>query len=418
MTELVYHLLINLLFILISILLVNLVVLKNRKAYSARLRTPLLFGVATTGMVGSLILSVPVEEGFYYDLRFVPFLLGCMYLGKRGIWGLALVMVIIRLPLGGYGIWVTMIIVSVYAVVMMGMYPRLLNKSLFQRVMYLTFLAFIYSLLLFMIPKLFFGFHSLKAFLLFSLILTFSTFFVCYLCEVLRTSYLLQLESFKYEKMETVSHLAASISHEVRNPLTTVKGFLQLIHENPNIPREAKLYSQHAISETDRATAIISDYLTFARPHPEKIVPIDLKETIHLCREVMTPLANKQGVSMEVNHFHHNRIKGDPHKFQQALINLCKNGIEAMGTGGTLSLITHEEKEQLHVYVMDTGIGMTPEQVARLGEPYFSLKEENGTGLGFMVVFRIVEGMFGKVHVESAPSKGTKIKMSFPIYKD
>nr|WP_269748564.1 ATP-binding protein [Robertmurraya korlensis] len=94
---------------------------------------------------------------------------------------------------------------------------------------------------------------------------------------------------------------------------------------------------------------------------------------------------------------------------------MSKNSIDAMRSGGILFLFTKEDETGVHLSITDTGIGMTSEQVARLGEPFFSLKGNKGTGLGMMVVFRIVESMRGTVHVNSQPMKGTRITLSFPI---
>ncbi|WP_066059335.1 histidine kinase dimerization/phospho-acceptor domain-containing protein [Robertmurraya korlensis] len=120
----------------------------------------------------------------------------------------------------------------------------------------------------------------------------------------------------KFEKMETVSQLAASISHEVRNPLTVVRGFLQLVHEHSDTPEDCKTYTSLAIAEADRASEIINEYLTFARPHPEVELPLDLEQEVQKCVEIIRPLANKQGITIETAFLHNHTITGDPHKFQ------------------------------------------------------------------------------------------------------
>jgi two-component system, sporulation sensor kinase B len=238
------------------------------------------------------------------------------------------------------------------------------------------------------------------------------------LCEIIRTIYTLQLEAIKYEKMQVVSHLAASMSHEVRNPLTTVKGFLQLINEDPsNVSTNSEL-SKVAVSEIDRATEVINQYLNFARPHPELEMEVGIRDEINRSKEIIMPLAIKKGIVLKANILHHLSIKGDPNKLQQVLINIMKNGLEAMETGGTLRIFSYHEEGKVFIVINDTGVGMTKEQLMRLGEPYFSMKGKNGTGLGMMTAFQLVEGMKGTIKVLSKPGKGTSVILSFPIYEE
>jgi two-component system, sporulation sensor kinase B len=89
-----------------------------------------------------------------------------------------------------------------------------------------------------------------------------------------------------------------------------------------------------------------------------------------------------------------------------------------METGGTLRIFSYQEGEKVFIVINDTGIGMTKEQLMRLGEPYFSMKGKNGTGLGMMTVYQLTEGMKGTINVQSKPGKGTSVILSFPIYKE
>jgi two-component system, sporulation sensor kinase B len=159
---------------------------------------------------------------------------------------------------------------------------------------------------------------------------------------------------------------------------------------------------------------VIKHYLSFAKPHPAEEVELDVRMEILRTKEIIMPLALKKGVTMDVELTHIHSIKGDSNKLQQVLINVMKNGIEAMESGGSLSVISYDEKEKLFIAIQDTGIGMTYEQVTRLGEPYFSLKGTKGTGLGMMTVYQMVDAMSGKVNVQSKKCHGTTITLSFP----
>lgn len=367
-------------------------------------------------MLVSMGLSVQLEDGFLYDLRCIPFLLGGIYGGRKVMPWLAVTMVVIRLPMMGTGVIITMIIAILFTVVILYVRPKMANKALKARVYAYTALSFVYSVLSFWLPSVIFDFGQLSSFPIYSAVLTGSTFFVFYLCEIIRTIYILQLESIKYEKMQVVSHLAASMSHEVRNPLTTVKGFLQLINEDPNNMTNNKELSEVAVSEIDRATEVINQYLNFARPHPELEEEVSIRDEINRSKEIIMPLAAKKGIILKANILHHHSIKGDPNKLQQVLINVMKNGMEAMDTGGTLRLFSYLEAGKVFIVINDTGIGMNKEQLMRLGEPYFSMKGKNGTGLGMMTVFQLVEGMKGTIKVLSKPEKGTSVILSFPPY--
>ncbi|WP_261134455.1 HAMP domain-containing sensor histidine kinase [Bacillus sp. Marseille-Q3570] len=410
-----YGLLINLLVILIIILLVNFHTLSKQGTTKLPFHPFHIFITCAILIFFSLTLSIKLDNGFVYDLRYIPFLLGGVYGGKRVLLGLAGALILIRFPLLGPGFIVTVFLTILSCFVILYVAPKLSSKPWTTRVYWFSFFSFCYSILAFLIPSLFYGFHDFTSFFIYSGTLTGSTFFVFYLYEMIRTTYILQLESIKYEKMHVVSQLAASMSHEVRNPLTTVKGFLQLIHESPMDTQTNQDLSKVAVNEINRATDIINQYLTFAKPHPEVEMELDVTEEITRSTEIVMPLALNHGVLIEVDLLHKHSITGEPNKFQQVLINILKNGIEAMESGGILTITSFEEDQNLFIVIKDSGIGMTEEQVTRLGEPYFSLKGKNGTGLGMMTVFKLVHVMKGTIDVWSKLNEGTTITLSFPI---
>ncbi|MCA1054056.1 sensor histidine kinase [Rossellomorea aquimaris] len=416
--ELLTGLLINLLVILIVILLLNFHFLSKGKIHKLDNKSIHTYFISAFLMIISMGLSVQIEDGFIYDLRFIPFLLGGVYGGNSVLLLLAATMIAFRAPMLGMGLVVTIVMAILCTMLVYFMRPKLNRKPWRSRVYWFTALSFVYSIFTFGIPSLIFNFENMLSFLIYSTVLTTSTFFVFYLYELIRTVYHLQMEAIKYEKMQVVSHLAASMSHEVRNPLTTVKGFLQLINEDPSNFRANSELSKVAVSEIDRATEVINQYLNFARPHPELEVEVEIRDEIQRSKEIITPLAIKKGIHVDVDIPHFHCIKGDPNKLQQVLINIMKNGLEAMEKGGTLQVTSYIEEKKVKVVVTDSGIGMTKEQLVRLGEPYFSLKGKHGTGLGMMTVFQIVQGMKGSIHVQSKPNKGTSVILTFPIYQE
>ncbi|WP_260630989.1 HAMP domain-containing sensor histidine kinase [Bacillus sp. S/N-304-OC-R1] len=409
-----YGLLINLLLILILILLTNMLLWYKHKCFQFSLQKIYMFVIAALQIILCLLLSVPKGDGFIYDLRFIPFLLCGLYGGKRVTAGLAFFLIIIRFFIGGSGFWVSLLLTASTSLVIILLQSYYLKRPLRNKIFIATFFAFCYSITAFLVPSFIYGFKDIKSFLTYSIVLTASTFFVSYLFEILREAYILHLEAIKMEKMEIVSHLAASISHEVRNPLTAVIGFLQLIAENQKTSDTNRAYATYAIDEANRASNIINDYLTFAKPHSVEERFLNIEEEIMKSAEILRPLSLKQNVVIDVIFQHSGSINGDPHKFHQVLLNIFKNSFEAMPDGGRLFIHTSNEKGKLLISIKDTGHGMKPEHIARLGEPYFSLKGQKGTGLGMMVVFKIVESMNGHVEVMSEFQTGTTITLSFP----
>jgi signal transduction histidine kinase len=226
-----------------------------------------------------------------------------------------------------------------------------------------------------------------------------------------------QLEMFnnelqRSEKMEIISELAASVAHEVRNPLQVTRGFLQLLSEKNS--SQNQLYMNMALDELDRAASIITDFLTFAKPEAGKITILNvLDEFIHI-EGILMPLVNLQGGKITVHIPSDLYIKGSSSKFKQAFINIIKNSIEALHGEGEIDIWAHGENGKVYIYIKDNGEGMEPEVLARLGEPYFSNKTK-GTGLGLMVTFRIIEVMQGEISFKSTKGVGTEVHVSFPL---
>ncbi|MFP4978207.1 ATP-binding protein [Paenibacillus sp. CN-4] len=228
--------------------------------------------------------------------------------------------------------------------------------------------------------------------------------------------YSTRLEKFnnelqRSEKMEIISELAASVAHEVRNPLQVTRGFLQILGER-SAPKE-KEYLQLAIAELDRASMIITDFLTFAKPEMQESGRLDVLAELKQVAGILAPLGHLQGVELKMDLQQNLYVTGNASKFKQALINLIKNAIEAMPDRGTVTVGAWSSGTEVIVSVRDNGIGMTPPELARLGEPYYSNKTK-GTGLGLMVTYRIVEAMNGELKFYSHKGVGTQAVMVFP----
>ncbi|MFS0727058.1 ATP-binding protein [Paenibacillus sp. 1P07SE] len=228
-------------------------------------------------------------------------------------------------------------------------------------------------------------------------------------------AYSKELEMFnsrleRSEKMEIISGLAASVAHEVRNPLQVTRGFLQLLRESSSA--KDKHFMELAIDELDRASHIITDFLTFAKPELEEISVLNIALELKHIEGILLPLANLQGGTIRLDIPAQLYIKGNSSKLKQAFINLIKNSIEALNGQGEIRIWAYKEREEIVIHIKDNGEGMLETELA-MGEPYFSNKTK-GTGLGLMVTFRIIEVMQGRIEFKSTKGIGTEAVLRFP----
>jgi two-component system sporulation sensor kinase B len=217
-----------------------------------------------------------------------------------------------------------------------------------------------------------------------------------------------------FEKIEGFSHLSSALAHEIRNPMTAVKGFLQLITSNDSNDEKKKEYAVIAISEIDRAENILRDFLAWSKPVYKSLESIDLNVEIGKVLSILQPLADINKVQMSFYSKTDQFIRGESSLIQQFLFNLCKNAIEAMVQGGVLSIRTWEESKYLYLEIQDTGTGMSEEDLLKLGQPFYTTKGEKGTGLGLMLTYNIVHNMKGTIEVISDLGIGTVFNLKFP----
>lgn len=226
----------------------------------------------------------------------------------------------------------------------------------------------------------------------------------------------LQKELQRAEKMNAIGQLAASVAHEIRNPMTVVKGFLQIFLGKEHMSEEEHSYIQLMIEEMNRAEVIINDYLSLAKPDfDQETEIINANELALKVMDLMNSYAMlSKNIQMETVTPIDILIKGNQSELKQVLINILKNGIEAMKDGGKLKIEVTEMDGYGVFKISDTGIGMTDEELSRLGTAFYSLKEK-GTGIGLMVCYQIIERMKGKIEVESIKGQGTTFIIYLPM---
>jgi len=224
----------------------------------------------------------------------------------------------------------------------------------------------------------------------------------------------LRQRTMKSKRLEAVERMGAAISHEIRNPLTTAIGFVQLLQNDPISKENHTQYLSIIKNELKSAERVIQDYLDFSNPEIKTMEPLLLQEELEQVIQLLQPLAKQNSVKIISIFSTGEEVEGDQQKFHQCFVNIMKNAIEAMPRGGILTVETESTPTTVSILIKDTGSGMTLEQVTRLGEPYYSTKGSKGTGLGIMVVYSIVRAMNGTIHVESEIGEGTTFTFTFP----
>ncbi|KMJ58702.1 hypothetical protein AB685_10470 [Bacillus sp. LL01] len=212
------------------------------------------------------------------------------------------------------------------------------------------------------------------------------------------------------EKLSVAGQLAAGIAHEIRNPLTAIKGFFKLLEREIEEKQE---YFHIIESELNRIELILSELLLLAKPHQVYIHPV----SVHSLLKDVTTLLETQAIMNNVWFdlkltAKDSKIKCDENQMKQVFINLLKNGIEAMQSGGTIYIDMENEEEEVIIRIRDEGTGIPEETIARLGEPFFTTKT-TGTGLGLMITFNIIKNHHGTVKVKSEVNQGTTIEVRF-----
>ncbi|THF72664.1 ATP-binding protein [Cohnella fermenti] len=215
----------------------------------------------------------------------------------------------------------------------------------------------------------------------------------------------------KMERLSLVGQMAASITHEIRNPMAVIRGFIQLLNERS--PNEHHSYFHIILQELDRANNIINDFLSLAQNRIVEKHTRKLNEVLEDLMPLISADANMRGQMIEV------RIEEDIQpldlnvkEIKQLMLNLVRNGMEAMTDKGVLRIELANVDDGVQLRVRDNGIGIPPEKLERLFEPFFTTKT-NGTGLGLALCLSIVERHNGKIQVESKIGEGTSFIVSF-----
>nr|WP_237087029.1 HAMP domain-containing sensor histidine kinase [Paenibacillus ihbetae] len=370
-------------------------------------------------LVLSMTFASSAQAGLIFDIRYVIMFFGILFGGLTTGWILLVEFLIYRLYIGGSGVIDAIIILVItfpLSVMLASVYQRTRHRLWIVftagisfsviplTVLYITKPDYIMNQLLFNILAIPVQ-NSLGIWLLITLF------------NKSVTDKELSLRYVQNEKAEAVNHVAASLAHEVRNPLTTVLGFLQLMKSGTFSPEKTNRFLEISMEEIRRTEQILSDYLSISKPAASIRQRLELISQMQAVVEVMTSYANMNNVALRIRCpqtpiF----ISGSTAELKQLLVNFIKNAIEASKdvTKGTVEISIREEPPHVVIQIEDNGIGMTEEQLNRLGSIYYSTKM-NGTGLGLTFSYQAIRAMNGSVSVSSEPLSGTTFVIRLPI---
>lgn len=212
------------------------------------------------------------------------------------------------------------------------------------------------------------------------------------------------------EKLALVGQLAAGIAHNLRNPLSSVSGFLQLLREK--YP-EGGHYLDIMKHELDQINLITGQLLSVSKPHALERELWNINELLDSIVDLVSPTAFTQRVDIESDCTGIHFVYCNESEIRQAFLNVIKNGIEAMPDGGRLLIQMQCQPGSVEIRFVDQGVGIAPDVLRNLFSPFYTTKDA-GTGLGLMMTKRIIEGYGGKIGVESAPTSGTTVTITLP----
>jgi two-component system, sporulation sensor kinase B len=365
-----------------------------------------------------LCMSFPVNfgEGARLDIRFIPLLLGTLYLGFWPGILLSLLIILYRLSFGlSPGFYNTVLVIMFSLPVILYFQKSFIRSKKDKRTCIAVGLSVYYCVLgltLFGILK-GFSFGNLEVQLLHLTFMAAVTLFCIVLIEKIKEIHQLRQDIQNSEKLRVISELTGVFVHEIRNPMQVARGFLQLL-DDPDLPHKKKEYINVSIEELDRANEIIDDFLAFGKPSENLNGKVNAGDQVERVANLLQSFSLNNQVEIKMDIMDGCWIDANPQKINQSLINIMKNAVESMPNGGIIWVACSPDSDGfIRISIKDQGVGMTKQQIDRLGNPYYSLKEK-GTGLGMMVSFQIIRSYKGKVIVNSKKGEGTEFIILLP----
>ncbi|WP_044641391.1 ATP-binding protein [Risungbinella massiliensis] len=214
------------------------------------------------------------------------------------------------------------------------------------------------------------------------------------------------------EKLSAVGQLAAGLAHEIRNPLTSIRGFVQISAAESEA---VKRWESIILPEIDRINDLLKQFLNLSESRPAKFTVFNLDQLMNDVISLLHPKAILMG--KELRFYPPAKpltIEADAEQLKQVLINLVQNGMDSLGEKGFVDLRWKAQNDRIFIRVQDNGYGIKPENVTRIFEPFFTTKDE-GTGMGLSICNRIITDHGGQIQVSSLPGRGTTFTIQLPV---
>lgn len=219
------------------------------------------------------------------------------------------------------------------------------------------------------------------------------------------------------EKLSLMGQMVASIAHEIKNPLGSIKGAVQILKDNATPENDKTEFTSIIEKEVDRLDTVVRGYLSFSKPASTVNTEIDLNTVLTGATKQMKFQCNEKNIDLTFQPGNISIIKGDADKLHQLILNILLNSIQANPHGGKIEITCRNARDNgrnwVETIIKDNGQGIAPENLKRIFEPFFSTKTQ-GTGLGLATAKAIVDEHLGMIKAESIPGLGTTFIISFP----
>lgn len=220
-------------------------------------------------------------------------------------------------------------------------------------------------------------------------------------------------EMSEQQYLAQLGTLSAVLAHEVRNPLSGIKGYAQLLEESLNC-KDERLYASQVVAEAMRLEELVSDLLAYAQPTVIQIEPVDLGRVLDHVSAMLAKRLTDEGVQLVCGNEGWPLVLGDTARLQQLLLNLLINAVQATPAGGVVTVSSRRQRSRMEITVSDTGEGIAQQDLPHIFEPFFT-RRARGTGLGLAICKKIVEEMNGTISVTSIPGQGSIFTLGLTV---
>jgi two-component system NtrC family sensor kinase len=230
-----------------------------------------------------------------------------------------------------------------------------------------------------------------------------------------------QAQLVQSEKMSSLGKLAASVAHEINNPLAGILTYAKLLlrlHEEGELTEKARESCARNLRlvqrETERCSAIVRNLLDFARQRPPSLKDIDVSAVVEEALSLLSHRLRMQDVTLQKDLPPMPLVKADFGQLRQSFVNIALNACEALNKGGTLTVTSRAVGNMVEVVIADTGPGIAPEHLSHILDPFFTTKDK-GTGLGLSVVYGLIDRHNGTLDIKSQVGQGTTVIVRLPV---